>query len=270
MERLREDENVKTVLSMMDGSGRQQMSVDLVALLVIMADQERQCRELQEQIQGLRAEIKALKDRKNPLAKAMEDAANAAQKCADTVREQLSSVKNAVVSWAKDTAENVKLHGVSALDKAVSALHIKPALQAIQSVIQGALDSVRAAVDRGEEMGFQLREAGRALGNAFKAAQGREENMTPAVQEGRFQKTVLAPPRAVKSVLNGMNETALSGIAKLDALEQAGRASRERLADKKEAKKPSIRKGLEEKRAVVLALPAPAPDRSRKPQEAAL
>ena len=270
MEPLEQEQNVKTVTALMDANGRHEVSVDLVALLVIMADLDRRNQALEQELRGMRAELNELKARKSPLAKTMESAVTAAQNCVDSVKEQLSAMRQRVVAWAKDTAENVKLHGISALDKAVSALHIKPMMEAAQNTIQGALDSVRAAVDRGEEMGFQLREAGRAFGNAFKAAQGREENLTPAVQEGRFQKAVLAPPRAVKDVLNGMNETALDGVAKLDALEQAGQASRERLAEKREAKKPSIRKELEDKRAEVKALPAPAPDRTRKPQEAAL
>ena len=270
MEPLEQEQNVKTVTALMDANGRHEVSVDLVALLVIMADLDRRNRALEQEMQGMRAELAELKARKSPLAKAMEAAVNATQKCVDSVKEQLSTMRQAVVSWAKDTAENVKLHGVSALDKAVAALHIKPMMEKVQSTIQGALGSVRSHVDHMEEAGFQFREAGRALGNAFKAAQGKDENLTPAVQEGNFQKTVLAPARAVKAVLNGMNETALGGVEKLNALEQAGRASRERLDEKREAKKPSIRKELEDKRAEVKALPAPAPGRTRKPQEAAL
>ena len=267
---LDQDQNVKTVTAFMDANGRHEMSVDLVALLVIMADLDRRNQALEQELRGMRAELNELKARKSPLAKAMEAAVNATQKCVDSVKEQLSTMRQAVVSWAKDTAENVKLHGVSGLDKAVSALYIKPMMEAVQATIQFALDAVSSAVERGEKTGFQLREAGRALGNAVKAAQGKKENLIPAVQEGIVQEAVLAPPRAVKAVLNGMNEIAKGGVSKLKDLEKAGQASRERLTEKREGKKPSIRKELEDKRAAVLALPAPAPDRTRKPQEAAL
>ena len=266
MEPLEQNKDVQTITALMDGNGRHEMSVDLLALLAVMAELDRRNQALEQEVRNMRAEVDALKVRKSPLAKAMENAADAAQNCVDAVKEQLSNIRSTVVSWAKDTAENLKLHGVSTLDKAVSTLHIRPMMGAVQSTIQGALDSVRAAVDHGEEMGFQLREAGRAFGNAFKAAQGKEENLTPAVQEGSFQKTVLAPPRAVKTALNAMNDTILHGVDKLEKLEQAGRASRERL----EEKKPSIREELKQSRREAEVRPTPSPDRMRKPQEAAL
>lgn len=269
MEPLEQDKNVQAVTALMDANGRHEMSVDLVALLVIMADLDRRNQALEQELRGMKTELTELKARKSPLAKAMEAAVNATQKCVDGVKEQLSNIRNAVVSWAKDTAENVKLHGVSALDKSVAFLHIRPMMEAVQANIQGALDSVRAAVDRGEEMGFQLREAGRAMGNAFKAARGKEENLTPAVQEGRFQKAVLAPSRAVKGALNGMNETALGGIGALEKLERAGRGSRERLTEKAEQKR-SIRQELAESRRESAAPALPAHEKTRKPREAAL
>ena len=266
METLEQDKNVQAVTALMDANGRREMSVDLLALLVVVAEIDRRNQALEQELRGMREELAALQARNSPLAKAMESAVSTTRNCVDTVNEQLSSIRNTVVSWAKDTAESVKLHGVSALDKAVSALHIRPMMEAVQTAIQGALDSVRAAVDRGEEAGFQLREAGRAVGNAFKAAQGREENRSPAVREGKVQKAVLAPSRAVKAALNAMNETALSGVEKLEKLEQAGRSSRERLAEKK----PSIREDLKQSKRKAEARPIPAPERARKPQETVL
>ena len=264
MEPLEQDENVRAVTALMDVNGRREMSVDLFAVLMYVSEMERQNQTLERELHAMKAELEELKARKSPLAKAMEAAVNAAQKCADDVKEQLSGVREAVISWAKDTVENTKLRGVSALDESVTALHIRHMLQNAQSGIQGALESVRAAVDRGEEMGFQLREAGRALGNAVKTAQGKAENRTPAVREGKFQKTVLAPSRTVKNVLNSMNETALNGVNALEKLERAGRVSRDRLAEKK----PSVRQELERNKTRTAAFSAP--ERSRKTPEAAL
>ena len=196
----------------------------------------------------------------------LQNTANSLEGCVDSIRERLASVRDGVVSWAKNTVENVKLHGISALDKAVAALHIRPALEAIQSGIQGALETTRAAADRAEEMGFQLRESGRAVKNAFRAAVGKEEDRIPAVQEGRFQKTALAPVRVVKGVLNGMNEEALGAVSALERLERAGRDSRERLTEKK----PSIREKLKQNGQEYAPAAPSAAEKIKKPREAAL
>ena len=264
MEPLEQNRDVKTVTALMESNGRHQMSVDLLAILVIIAELERRNRALEQEHRAMKQEVAELRARTSPQASEMEAAVSATQNCVDGVKEQLSAMRQTVVSWAKDTAERVRLHGVSALDRAVSVLRIKPMMQAAQSAIQGALESVRAAVDRGEEMGFQLREAGRALGNAFRAARGREQTLTPAVQEGNIQKAALAPSRAVKGILNGMNEAAMGGIRAVERLEQAGRNSRERLTEKK----PSVRAELEQGKRDA-AKPA-APAAVRKTQEAAL
>ena len=122
MEPLEQDENVRAVTALMDVNGRRDMSADLFAVLMYVSEMERQNQTLERELHGMKAELEELKARKSPLAKAMEAAVNAARKCADGVKEQLSGVREAVVSWAKDTVENAKLRGASALNKSVAVL----------------------------------------------------------------------------------------------------------------------------------------------------
>lgn len=267
MEPLEQDKNVQSVVTFMTGNDRQDMAANLIALMLCMAKMQQQCDRLEQELKDVKAELAEIKSGQFPVKNALNKSMDALRQSVSGIKEKLDNIREAVASWAKDTAENVKLHGVSALDKAASLLHIKPALEAVQSGIQGALENVRAAVDRAEEMGFQLREAGRAMKNAARAATGKEEISAPAAQEGRFQKVVLAPVRGVKYALNAMNEQALSAVKAMEKLEQAGRDSRERLSEKK---KPSIRKELDESKREAAVLALPAHEKTRKPQEAAL
>ena len=61
MEPLEQDQNVKTVTAFMDANGRHEVSVDLVALLVIMADLDRRNRALEQEMQSMGAELAELK-----------------------------------------------------------------------------------------------------------------------------------------------------------------------------------------------------------------
>ena len=265
MEPLEQDSGVKALVETMKENDRPEMAANLLDLTRRVDELEAQNRALEETVRGMKAEIAALKASRFPVEHTLLGAFAALQASVDGIKAQLSQAREGLKAWAKDSAESVKLHGVSALDKSVSFLHIKPALEAAQSGIQKALENVRAAVDRAEETGFQLREAGRALKNASRAFRGKEENLTPAVQEGRFQKTVLAPIRMVKGTLNGMNEKALGAVGALEKLEQSGRESRERLTEKK-----SVRAELAQSRREAAARAMPAPDMTRKPLEAAL
>ena len=87
MEPLEQNKDVQTVTALMDGNGRPEMSVDLLALLAVMAELDRRNQALEQEVRNMRADVDALKARKSPLAKAMENAAATAQSCVDTVKE---------------------------------------------------------------------------------------------------------------------------------------------------------------------------------------
>ena len=265
MESLEQDSGVQTLVETMKENDRPEMASNLIDLTRRVDELEAQNRALEETVRGMQAEIAALQAARFPVGQAVLGLLAALQASADGIKEQLGKVREGVTAWARDSVESVKLHGVSALDKTVSFLHIKPAMEAAQHGIQNALESVRAAVDRAEETGFQLREAGRALKNASRAAMGKEEDFKPAVQEGRFQKTVLAPSRGVKGTLNNMNDKALGAVGALEKLEQSGRESRERLTEKK-----SVRAELARSKREAASRAMPAPDMTRKSPEAAM
>ena len=265
MEPLEQDGGVQALVEAMKENDRPEMASNLLELTRRVDELEAQNRALEETVRGMQKEIAALKASRFSVEHTILGAFAALQASVDSIKEQLGKVREGVTAWARDSAESVKLHGVSALDKSVSLLHVRPAMEAAQHGIQAALESVRAAVDRAEDTGFQLREAGRALKNASRAAMGKEENFTPAAQEGRFQKTLLAPIRGVKGTLNGMNEKALGAVGALEKLEQSGRESRERLTEKK-----SVREELRQSKREAAARALPAPDITRKPPEAAM
>lgn len=265
MEPLEQDSGVQALIETMKENDRPEMASNLLQLTRRVDELEAKNRALEETVRGMQKEITALKASRFPVEHTVLAAFAALRASVDGVKEQLGKVREGVTAWARDSVESVKLHGVSALDKSVSLLHVRPAMEAAQHGIQAALESVRAAVDRAEETGFQLREAGRALKNAARAATGKEENFTPAAQEGRFQKTLLAPIRGVKGTLNGMNEKALGAVGALEKLERSGSESRERLTEKK-----SVRAELAQRRREAAARAMPAPDMTRKPPEAAM
>ena len=173
----------------------------------------------------------------------------------DSLRERMDALRAHMADWARDTLELFKQAGVSALDKALSALNVKDGLEQIHTGIQGCMEALRAGIHRVEQIGDELRQAGAHLHSAGRAAAGKgPARRLDTTQEGRFQSGLLAPMRAAVRGLSRMNNAAL------ERLEQAAQAAR----------KPSIREALAEKKAEVAVRPAPDPAQSRKSQEAAL
>ena len=98
--------------------------------------------------------------------------------------------------------------------------------------------------------------------------------MVDGGQEGRFQSVVLAPMRAMQSLLTNMNNATLAAIGGVEHLEQTAEGAREARTAQKPGKhlekKPSIRQLLAEKKEEAAARSASAPEKEHKPQEAAL
>lgn len=229
--------------------------------------------------------------RESPAKNFIARAVSAVENRLHAMQERLSDMKDHIVENAKQAVEGFKQKGVAALDKAVAALGVKKGLEAMQEDLSASISDVKQSIGKIETIGHELRSVGGHVKNVGRAVVGKEQQLVDGGAEGRFQAAILAPMRAEKKILNSLNNMALAAIGGVERLEQAaGRepeqpdeaepeewdAEPEKLGAgpekpvAREEKKPSVLKDLQEKKAQAAARPAPAPDKERKPQEAAL
>ena len=190
------------------------------------------------------------------------------------VKEKLDSLWEKIAECAATALRDFKDHGTTALDKAVSMLNVKPALEAIQENISGMIEGIRQNIEKMEDIGFELRSAGAHLKNAGRVVSGKEVQEVDGGHEGWVQATALFPMRTVQKLLTGMNNSTLAMIGSVEHLEQSAENAREAIS-KRAAEKPgkrltakfSIRKALAKHEENPAAMPDPAPE--RKQQEAA-
>ena len=185
-------------------------------------------------------------------------------------QQTLDNLWEKIAGCAAAAVENFKEAGVTALDKAVSAIGAKNVLESLQEQISGMIADTKQNIEKVESVGHELRSVGGHLKNAGRTLTGKETQVVDGGQEGRFQSMVLAPMRATKSLLSNMNNATLAAIGRVESLELSAEAAREARAERQAEKKPSIRQALAEKKAEIAGQPAPAPDKEHKPQEAAL
>lgn len=223
--------------------------------------------------------------RESPAKSFVSRAVNAVEKRLHAMQERLSDMKDHIVENAKQAVADFKQKGVETLDKAVSALGVKKGLEAMQNDLSASISDMKQSIGKIETIGHELRSVGGHVKNVGRAVVGKEQQLVDGGAEGRFQAAILAPMRAEKMILGQLNNLALAVIGGVERLEQA--AGREQAAEMepeqpedldmgpekpvvREEKKPSVLKDLQEKKAQAAARPAPAPDKERKPQEAAL
>ena len=164
---MEQEQSVQELLKLLEENGRKGQASDLSALLFYMDGMQRQYDAVLRELQEVRKQLDQTVTRPSPAKAVFQNALSAVEQRMDAAREQLEAVRDAIGAWAKDTVENVQLMGVTALDKAMSALHIKPALEAAQNSLQKGVSDTRAAIERGEAVGAELRTAKRHIRNAI-------------------------------------------------------------------------------------------------------
>ncbi len=286
MENLQEKEAVKEFMKLLM-ENRPEMGQEYAAML----------RQVDSMAGKLDAALNELQEVKNQLSRVQEkQAVWSASRVAGMVEgrlhmvhDRLSIMKFRIAEGAKEAAENFRHMGVAALDKAVSGIGLKRALEDVKIDLDSSAADMQKSIERIEAIGSELRSVGGHVKNIARAVAGKEQQTVDGGREGRFQAAVLAPMRREKAMLDRLCSMVSAAISSVERLEQAaGRGRRTekavqqenrtaetsggKQAEQKQAgsreEKPSVLKNLQEKKAEAAA--RPAPDRGRRPQEAAL
>ena len=263
MDQLQCSEAIEQLLKLLEENGRQGQAANLSQLLWYMDSMSRQFDILHQELQEVKAQL--AQEKQPAVQKIMEGVVTNLENKVEWARDILAGLRERIMDCAKNAVENFKEAGVSALDRAVSAMGVKKTLEALHEHISGMISGTKRHIEQIEQLGHELRSVGGHLKNAGRAVTGKEALEVNGGQEGRFQSTVLSPLRTAQNLLVKMNNTTRAAIGSVERLEQSAETARAALSEKK----PSIRKVLAEKRAEIAAKAAPAPDKERKTPEAA-
>ncbi len=258
------------LLKLLNENDRADQARDLSLLAWYLDGMEHQLDSVLQELQTVKAELSQVTEQQSPSKSFLVKMVETLEAKVEQAREHLVTFQNKIVECTKDALDRFKDTGVSVLDNAVTAIGVKKGLEHLEEGLKNALISIKDVIGKAEEMGVELRKAGRHIKNAGRIAANQETDYSPKIEEGRFQSVILAPMRTAQIVLSDMRNSTLSAIGGLENLEVSAEAAREARAERKTEKKPSILRDLAEKKAEIAAKSAPAPDQERKPPEAAL
>lgn len=255
-----------------------------------MAGMEKQLDAAQRELSEVRKQLAKMQE--GPEKGSLSHIADAVGKRLQAMRQGLTEMKERIVEGAREAVEAAKQSGIKALDKAVSAIGIKKGLEAMQESLSSSISDIKSSIEKVETIGKELRSVGGHLKNAGRAVTGREQKVIDGGTEGRFQAAVLAPMRTEKGILDRMNNLVLAAIGSVERLEEAGERARSGAAredsrenhegadrakgaepfktERKAAEKPSVLRDLREGKKQAASHDAPAAEKGRKVQEAAI
>ena len=268
MDPLQSQDAIQQFMKLLGENGRREQAMDLSALMWYMDGMNRQYEAVLQELQQVRQQLDQVQE---PSVKyVMQGAVAKLEHKAHQIKETLDNLWEKIAGCAAAAVENFKEAGVSALDKAVSAIGAKNVLESLQEKISGMIADTKQNIENVENIGHELRSVGGHLKNAGRAMTGKETQTVDGGQEGRFQSVILAPMRATKSLLSNMNNATLAAIGRVEHLELSAEAAREARAERQAEKKSSIRQALSDKKAEAAARSAPVPEKEHKAPEASL
>ena len=275
MDPLQGSEAIQQYMKLLEENGRQGQAADLSQLLWYIDGMNRQFDAVVQELQEVKVQLAY--EKQPAVQKIMQGVAANLENKVEWARNMMAGLRERIADCARNAVENFKETGVSALDKAVSAMGVKNVLESLQDHLSGMIADTQRNIEKIENVGHELRSVGGHLKNAGRAVTGKEAQVVNGGQEGLFQSVVLAPMRATQKLLVNMNNSTLATIGGVENLEQTAADVREvraeRLAQKPGKhleKKPSIRQTLAEKKAEAAARSASAPEKEHKVPEASL
>lgn len=167
------------------------------------------------------------------------------------LRDNLTALKQNIIEGCKNAVTAFQEKGVSALDNIARFFKVKPILEKMRGGLEKDIQFDNKAIAKIEAISAEYHEAGLHLKNMGRALSGKEAAQE-AKPSGNLSKALIAPYRAERSCFIAMKrsvEKAIGGLARLE--------------EKAAARKPSIKKTMQELNEQIAAAQPPAPDRPR-------
>lgn len=262
-------------MKLLNENGREIQAQDLSLMAWYLEDMILQFNLALNELNTVKSNLAKVTEQQVPSKSVLSKMVEALEVKVEQARRRLVAFQGKIIAFTQDAVDRFKDAGVSALDNAVAAMHVKTGLEHLQESLQDSLSGMKVTMGKVEEMGVQLRQGFRNIANAGRIAANKELDADPKIEGGRFQSAVLAPMRIAQKMLSNINNNTLAAIGAVEDLEQSADKARDRQAERMEGKpgkrlekKPSIRQALAEKKAEARA--APMPEKERKAPEAAL
>lgn len=210
-----ENEQVKALVVLLMGKdpagGR-----ELEELAGQVASMERRLDAALEELGAMRQKIQEVQDRS--LKAVLQKSCKALEGNVDAMRQRILELKGQVIEGCKNILKDFADRGAVALNGVSRFLHLKPALEAVQTAAEKVVQSSVRAVSRIDAFSTEFHEAGRHLKNMGRSIQGRPVQ-AEVKENGRIAeafKGAFKIERAFASAIGENVELSLNALARLE------------------------------------------------------
>jgi len=199
------------------------------------------------ELSNVKKQLSEIQDKKSPIIEAFEKIIEALESKVAEIQAKLDAVKANIIDGAKKAVTAFKEKGVTALNSALKFLKVKNTLELLNKDFKGAIRRNNNAINSIKNFSSKYHEIGKLIKNIGRTIVGKEQ-ITQRKENGKLSKVMQAPYKAARRANERGAKNLDSLIGKMESLDKfAGKIN------KGKEQKPSIMKGLEEKKAEIAA-----------------
>ena len=232
---LRDEPNVLELFNVLKDKKLEVPFAEFNGLLNTVDTLDNQMKSVLGELQGIHKTLMEAQKQRHPVSSAFTTMYQAVKTRAVTLRQQIGTLKQAIVEGAKRALAAFKEKGISALNGIMRFFKIKPILTAIRGNLEGSIKTSENSIAKIDAMATEYHATGAHLRNIGRIFGGKEA--IAQRENGKLAAALQAPYKAMRKIDMAARKGVASLIAKLNRLEQAADKIKEA---RKEAKKPSL------------------------------
>ena len=242
---LLQDKNVLEFLKILHGANMQPKADEYADFFGSIDTMQNQLNETLAELKNVRKQLDAIGDRKNPVKRAFTAVVDKLQAEIQAIQTQLNELKEKLITASKNAVQSFKEKGQAALNGILKFFNIKKELQTTVKSASAVIESCNKSIAKIEAVSNEYHAAGLHTRNVGRAIAGKEAALTPK-EKGKLAKALQAMVRFRRNFSNGLKKKCEAALTKLENLETTVQKNREKAAERKAAKKPSLMNRMEE------------------------
>ena len=235
-----ENEQVKELLALLKENNTPGYE-EFAKLIDHVTVMEERLLETTEELKAMRHAIQEVQD--HSLKSRLQQSYQKLEGNVDSLRQRISELKEQIVEGCKSILKDFKERGTVALNGITQFLHIRPALEAIQSAAEKSMQASDRAVARIDAFSAEYHEVGRHLKNMGRTLQGKP-TMSEAKENGKIAAVFKGGFKVQRALIFSISRCAERSLNTLAWLGQTAerrpsvlKAMREQAANTEPAKK---------------------------------
>jgi len=240
---LLQDNSILEILKILNDANRQAQANEYAEYFGSIDAIQTQLNETLAELKNVRKQLDVIQDRRNPIKKAFTAVLDKLQSEIQAIQGQLNTLKEKLITAARNAVQAVKENGLSALNDTLKFFEVRKDLQATINSSAAVIESCNKSITKIESISNEYHATGLHMRNMGRAVFGKDAIQNQK-QKGKLAKALQSLVKFRRNFSSGLKRKCENALAKMENLDQTVQINRSRRLERK-APKSSLMKQIE-------------------------